>query len=494
MMVQRIVLIVIDCLRADHVSCYGYHRATTPAIDALADRGILWEQAHAASSWTKPSVASLLTGLYPTQHGAFRGIKRSKGKQSVRTDVLQSSLPTMAERFTEAGWRCAAFINNAQLGEFTGLNRGFQTYVPTAGKADRLIGLFFDWLKADLGRPAFAYLHFLEAHWPYKPRRRHVAMFGGDRDTNHFRDFSARDFGRLRRALSQSAGPHQENAYDGVQPLPGDRLEQMIQMYDGAVRRLDGKIRNILAGLHNCRPQDQMRRPAGKGEKRGLALGDETAVVVTADHGEEFLEHGQIGHGQSLYNELTHVPLVACIPDLPAGTRRSDPVSLVDLPQTLLCMAGLDGDPSVPPLTGGRSVGRRSLLEPAGADPSVYAELSIRRRYTQTVRTKEWKLHRRYKFEPTNAQADMADRQPPREWMSSCPHRTRIELYNMNSDPYEKTDLADDPGYSDVAAGLVAQLDRWWEEVSATTGEHGPGDVEIDDRVVQRLRDLGYLE
>ena len=265
-MSRSVILVVIDCLRADHVSAMGYQRATTPALDRMAEEGVLWEQAHSTSSWTKPSVTSMLTGQYPSQHGSFEGIKRSKGRLTVTTDRLTSDEPTLAERFAAAGWRCGAFMNNAQLGQFSGLNRGFDCYVPDAGKADPLIARFLKWLQADLERPAFAYLHLLEAHWPYKPRRRHVEMFGGDRDRNFFRDFSARDFGRLRRAVSH-----------GETMLAPQRLHEMIQMYDGAIRRLDGKIA-------------AMRRTLDE-----LGALDDAALFVTADHGEEFLEHGGIG-------------------------------------------------------------------------------------------------------------------------------------------------------------------------------------------------------
>ena len=450
---RGVLLIVIDCLRADHVSCYGYDRATTPTIDALSERGVLWEQAHAASSWTKPSVASLLTGLHPTGHGAFQGIKRSKGRTGAKTDILRASLPTLAERFAESGWRTGAFINNAQLGEFTGLNRGFGTYVPTAGKADRLIGIFLEWLEADLKRPAFTYLHFLEAHWPYKPRRRHVALFGGNRDTNYFKDFSARDYGRLRRAISH-----------GEADLPDEHLKQMIQMYDGAIRRIDGKLKIILAMLTE------------------LGLREDTAILVTADHGDEFLEHGQIGHGQSLYNELTHVPLVAHIPQHAGRVRRPDPVSLVDLPHTMLRLAGLDG----------RLAGRDLLAAGETAPRPVYTELLTRRRYTQTIRTKEWKLHRRYKFEAVEGSSEVGS--TPWEWASQCPHQITLELYDMHSDPLEQTNLADNPRCASIRSELLADLDRWWQGAAAASDAQAPCEVEMDPEVIQRLRDLGYLE
>lgn len=113
---RGILLIVVDCLRADHVSAYGYRRATTPTIDALAEKGTLWEQAYSTSSWTKPSVTSLLTGLYPSEHGVFLGVKRSRNRSSATTDSLRTDRLTMAELLRAHGWRCGAFINNAQLG------------------------------------------------------------------------------------------------------------------------------------------------------------------------------------------------------------------------------------------------------------------------------------------------------------------------------------------------------------------------------------------
>lgn len=300
-----VLLIVFDGVRADHVSAYGYERPTTPTLDALAKDGVLWERAYSTSSWTKPSVASLFTGLYPSGHGAFQGIKRSKGRH-VTTDVVTCPQPILAESFRAAGWRCGAFINNAQLGTFSGLNRGFEMYDDAAGKADRLLGAFWRWFDRDPKVPTFAYLHFLEAHYPFKPRRRHVRMFGGDRDTNVFNGFRARDYGRLRRAIAR-----------GQATLSPDELHQMIQLYDGAIRRLDGKLRETLNGF----------------EQRSAR--DDLSVFLTADHGEEFLDHGHIGHGQSLYDELVHVPLVASVPGGPAGRRRANPVSQADLHASL---------------------------------------------------------------------------------------------------------------------------------------------------------------
>ena len=449
---RAVLLIVIDCLRADHVSSYGYHRETTPTIDRLAERGVSWDAAHSASSWTKPSVMSLLTGLYPTQHGAFQGIKRSRNHATVVTDILRSSRPTLAECFNNAGWRCGAFINNAQLGSFTKLDRGFDQYVPTAGKADNLINLFANWLEKDLDTPAFGYLHFLEAHWPYKPRRRHIAMFGGDRDTNHFRDFSARDYGRLRRAVS-----HGETA------LPAEHLEQMIQMYDGAVRRLDGKIKIVLGLL------------------KKLGLEDDTAIVVTADHGDEFLEHAHLGHGQSVYKELTNVPLIACFPGGPTGTRIAEPVSHTDLPQTLLNLAGTT-----------ETVAGHDLLDGRGEHGPVVSELRIRRRYEQCLRYGDWSLHRKYKFE-VEAES-INDRHSPRQWTADHPFELTQELYDLAEDPDEQTDLIRHPYGQTVLGELTERFDTWWTDLPTEDSADQAGEVELDPRVVEHLRSLGYLE
>ncbi len=452
-MIRNIVLIVIDCLRADHVAAYGYPRPTTPTIDALAKKGVLWENAHSLSSWTRPSVTSLLTGLYPSQHGVFQGIKRSKNRSEVTTDILQTTTPTLAEEFTQAGWRCGAFINNAQLGPYTRLDRGFAAYEATAGKADRILESFADWFAADSKTPSFAYLHFLEAHYPYKPRRRHVAMFGGDRDKNHFRDYSARDYGKLRRAVSRSE-----------ETLGEDRLNEMIQMYDGAVRRLDGKVKKLLGML----------------TETGVA--DQTMVVVTADHGEEFLDQGRIGHGHALSPSLTHVPLVALIPGAQPPQRRSEPVTHVDLAATLLHAAGIE-----PNLLG------ENLLAPGGPRSPVCCELQIRRRYSHCLRTADWSLHREYKFEAPDDRLNPS--WTPTQWIDNYAHTVTTELYSTKADPAELTNLADVSLHEDVLHAMTATLDNWSRHRAVSVRDHTCStEIDLDPRVLERLQDLGYIE
>ncbi len=457
-MLRGIIVVVIDCLRADHVSAWGYHRATTPTLDRLAASGIRWTHAQAASSWTKPSVCSLLTGRYPSEHGVYEGIKRRRLQPAaagddgrwhtdriVTTDVLPDTIPTVAEQLSQLGWRCAAFINNAQLGEFSGLSRGFDCYQPTAGKADAILAALADWLDAEPQRPFFAYLHFLEAHWPYKPRRRHVRAFGGDRDTNPFASYSARDFGRLRRAISR-----------GQATLSKQELHELMVLYDAAVRRLDGKLKLLLAALG----------------QRGLR--DSVALFVTADHGEEFLDHGRIGHGQSLYQELVHVPLVGQVPDGPQGAVVTTPISHVDLAQMWISLARAASE----------TAGHHLLT--AAPNRPVVSELRVRRRYEQALRDGRWKLIRRWRFAD-----DAAGVRSPRALARSGQGRVELELYDLEHDPHEQHNLADAPEHAATLRRLVAQLDAWWDALEAADESC---ERQVDHDLEQRLRALGYVE
>lgn len=446
-MTKHMLLIVIDCLRADHVSAYGYGRPTTPTLDELAATGICWTNAHSVSSWTKPSVSSLLTGYYPRQHGAFRGLKRSKSRGQATSDVLSDRAITLAERLSPAGYRCGAFINNVQLDHHSGLSRGFSNYVADAGKADRLIESVSGWIRENPRDPWFAYLHFLEAHWPYKPRRRHVEMFGGNRDRNPFAELSARDFGLMRKAIHR--GQATFSAADN---------EHLMVLYDAAIRRLDGKLRTILKSL------------------RQLDVHNETAIFVTADHGEEFLDHGSIGHGHTLYEELTHVPLIASVPDRGGGVRIDEPVSHVDVVPTLLALAGIESP-------------ARDLTDVHGERSPVVSELVIRNKVMRTLVGDRWKLHQKSVVNSPDSEATDSGCAVN----STASTSETLSLFDLSSDPKETTNLIDTDDGRVHAARLSGCLDEWSSRYQPLYDEQHH-EVEVDERVVQRLRDLGYVE
>ena len=447
-MSKHILLVVLDSVRADHVSAYGYARETTPTIDHLARDGMLFEDAHATSSWTKPSVASLLTGLYPCQHGVVRGMKRIKERGSATTDALAPGIATLAQCLTSASRNCAAFLNNVQLDKVAGLHRGFDTYVSETGDADAMLDRWRSWLVQRLDGPTFSYLHFMETHWPYEPRRRHVALFGGDRDQSRFRDFSARDFGQLRKALHR-----------GTAELSPDELTDMVRLYDAAIRRLDGKVKLLLRSLDE------------------LGLGSDTTLVITADHGEEFMEHGAIGHGHMLFREVTHVPLVAWGPGLPAGTRRGAPVSLVDLPATIAALAGANDKCS----------GGNLLDTDRGQTSPVFAELTTGTRHTQMLYRPPWRVYR----QEQGARSGRSEFSP--EDCGDENKSLQFQVFNLHDDPHEKHDLVCANPSGDQVKSAIAPLNELRARLRGETSGQA-ATAELDAAVVERIRALGYLE
>jgi arylsulfatase A-like enzyme len=238
-------------------------------------------------------------------------------------------------------------------------------------------------------------------------------------------------------------------------------LADMVRMYDAAVRRLDGKIKHILSRLET------------------LGLADHTTLFVTADHGEEFLEHGKIGHGQALYEELTHVPLVMHGPGAPRGEICDQPTSQVDLARTILDVAGVDTDfPGANILTAERS--------------AIVSELRIRRRLTQTLQVDDLKLHRFTCFDIPDE--GLTDTRPLHEWAQLVPYEQSHELFNLSVDPREKHDIATAPQLKVAGDRLIAQLDEWWATTGPITLPRNESEFELDEDVVARLRDLGYID
>lgn len=350
---RNVILICLDTVRADHLGCYGYTRhATTPAIDALADRSLVFTRASATAGWTKPSVPSFLTGTFPMQHGVYEGSAHDAA--GARSDVLPEASLTLAEAFRQAGYQTAAFVKNAQLRKGLGFEQGFDLYRDEAGDAQQIRWRARDFLDEYTGeRPFFLYLHFLDAHWPYPVPEEYATLFTEAESIELFR---TKDWSALRDRIN-----------DGEIELSAEQRDALIALYDGSLRYIDDQLSLLFLDL----------------DRRGLA--DDTVVCIIADHGEEFLEHGRIGHGHGLFENLLHVPWILHSPG--AEPQRVDsPVSLVDLFPTLLHAAGLAerGD--------GPGVDR---LETPGAHGQILAEHKSKRSYQQSVLVGERKLIRR---------------------------------------------------------------------------------------------------
>lgn len=316
-----IVLVSIDTLRADHLGCYGYARDTSPTIDALARRGVLFRQAIATSSWTLPSHASMFTGLYPTRHGAARF-----GKQ------LRPEYATLAELLWQAGYATAGFTGGGFVAASFGFDRGFDRYWSEnvlATLNDELaanLARSLQWLETVGDRPFFLFLHTYATHVPYTPPPA-TNIFG---DPAYDGPFKTAFRGREQAAYAT-----------GVHDFDAPTIRQLEALYDAGIRHTDGVLAGLVAALERQR-------------------GD-VCLILTSDHGEEFDEHGHILHSRpKLYDELLRVPLIVWCPNRPGGGRVVEsPVSLVDVTPTVLELAGLpvppglDGISLAPALAGG---------------------------------------------------------------------------------------------------------------------------------------------
>jgi arylsulfatase len=351
---SNVLVLCVDVLRADHVGTWGYATNTTPSIDRLSRSSVIFQDATSAASWTKPSVPSYFTGRYPHQHGLYEGSREVEG--ALVSDTLAEEETTFAEMYRRAGFRTAAFVHNAQINGELGFDQGFERYEDDAGDARDIADRFLRWVDELDGAPFVSYLHFLDVHWPYDPPGVYREVF---EPVPTEIDFDTPAWRVLKR-----------NIRDGDIRLSESDRQTMIDLYDGELRYTDDWIGRIFEGLRD----------------RGLF--DETMIVFLSDHGEEFLEHGKIGHGNSLYEELLHVPLIVRFPRGEHGARLVEkPVSLVDLLPTLADFSGLP----LPDGISGRSL--LPLLEDGvtRAAAPLYAEGVHGSVYQQTIRLGRWK-------------------------------------------------------------------------------------------------------
>ena len=339
----NLILISIDTLRADAVGAYGYRRDTTPELDGYAENAALFESAYATSAWTIPSHFSIMTGLYPSQHGMI-----------LNTYRFEERRPTIARAFQRRGYATAAFVGGGYLDSFYGYDYGFDGYEnrrPT--HFQRRLPSVYDflegaksWLRSIGDQPFFLFLHTYQVH--------DYASFDAPR-------FVAPDlagvYGHV--DLVAAAQRHRSDELDAAdRPL----VEYMRQRYDSALHHLDRRLGDFFEFI----------------QKSGLNTN--TVVVITSDHGEEFGEHGRTAHGWTLYEEMLRVPLIWWLPPgMGMRGRVEGPVSSVDILPTVVDLFGLapipsDGVSLLPRLQDLSKAG--SAEQAAPRDPRiVYAEV-----------------------------------------------------------------------------------------------------------------------
>jgi arylsulfatase A-like enzyme len=356
-----VIIYLVDTLRADHTGVHGYARDTTPELDAFARDAVVFEQAIMHSSWTKPSVASILTSLLPGQHRAVQ-----------LRDALDESNVTLAQRLDERGWATGAAIANSVIyaAEST-FDRGFDYFAGLHGEDDRrsklvdadvVVDAALGWTRSRQGLPTFLYVHTMDPHVPYGPPPPFDRMFEPHPTEGH---------------------PARDPRTDFLEPL--DR-ERMIAQYDGEIAYGDREFGRFVAAL----------KEAG--------FYDDALILFVADHGEEFLDHGRWLHGRSVFDELIRVPLVVKMPgNRHAGRRVTTQVQGVDIVPTVLQTLGI---PLPPDLVG---LPLQQTMVAEIAERTVLAEISHRGFVAFGVRTSGDKFIRRFSPDDDELYFDLVD-------------------------------------------------------------------------------------
>ena len=461
-----VFLIIVDTLRFDHVQPYGSELPTTPFLKELSEKGVLFEKAYATSSWTVPSMFSIITGLYPREHGVDKG---GVGKGAVvGQPALSESAVTLTERLDRAGYETYGICTNHHLHKRFGFAQGFDHFVGAGFLKlpfPEMAVSAFEETAREKG-PNFFWLHYFDPHFPYRDNQPWFSRWNrsGFADWEEISlDASSRvyragndlgpedpiplaDITRVHRRarvmalshpgdlmkIARTAGPEVESRY----------LNFLKSAYASEVARVDQSIRKVF---------------------KKLGIGDDDLVIVASDHGEEFNDHGSIGHRwlNSLHEELVRVPLLMLLPGRAhAGEVVADPVSLVDIMPTVLEVLELEGDDD--------AHSGVSLLSTMNGDVNagrvLHGELD------------EPSARVRYRLEY------------PGKYIHDY-SRSTGHLYNLATDPKERRDLAAvEPGR---AKRMRAGLDEWmattklrWTEVEM---------VPLSSLELERLRAMGYV-
>ncbi len=318
---QGVILIVADTLRSDHLNRWGYERETAPTLSALADRGALFLDNIAQATWTKVSVPTILTSLYPSSH-----------RVTDMADRLPAPAVTLAEVFRDAGYATASYSSVPFSGKLTSLHQGFEELhergsVPESDYGSKSARPYVDrlssWLGAHRDEPFFAFLHVFDPHSPFEPRRPYHATWSDPA----LREQHDNNVEQVKKFIEGPGGNRVMPKLKEVVASGVDREQLMSYFqgwYDGSILGMDAEIARLMERL------------------RGLGLDDKTLIVFTSDHGEGFHDHGLMWHGQTVYGELTNVPLMFHGPSfLPEGLVIRETVQNIDIMPTVLALSGL---------------------------------------------------------------------------------------------------------------------------------------------------------
>jgi len=463
---KLVVLISIDTLRADHLGLHGHTRFTSPVLDAFAAQGSVFEDASTPAPWTLPAHASMLTGHNPLGHGVV----------TPRT-AFADDIPTLASMLAEVGFATAAVVNSTWLKQKTfGLTRDFDAFLavddadygrrtPSTWVTDQAM----DWVRELGDERLFLFMHYYDVHADYASLPAYETLFltpyegpadgtGWQLQTANFDErhiqYCTLSFDPAVCAFGSSEKPRVIDTKTRRVRFDADDVRHLEELYDAGIRQLDTELGRFFSFLDE------------------VGLGDTALVIVTSDHGEEFMEHGRVEHFLTTYQEMLHVPLILRGPGIPVGQRVDKPVSLVDIVPTVLSLVGaplpdgIDGLDLSPLLSGGDASAflQRPLYgEAAGGEGHAPPLDSIYPVY-RSVRLGSLKLIQN-SMQGTSA------------------------LYDLETDPREQRDVGS--SQPEVAARLGALLTARFADFEARSRD--PEAVELDPAERDRLRALGYL-
>ncbi len=429
--VRNVLVYLVDTLRADHLRPFNANtRVKTPGLDALVETGVaLFTSAHTQENWTKPSVATLLSSLMPWEHKAV-----------TMEAVVPASVQLLPELLRERGFRTGAFIANGYVSDKFGFNQGWDTYrnyirEGRYSRAEFLANDVVAWLdKRPQKQPFFLYVHAIDPHVPYKPTAEFLSLY----DPLPYQGVV--DFSHDTTLLEKiKIGDIRLNGRDKV---------HLEALYDSEISYHDVHFRSILAAL----------------DKRGLT--EDTMIVLVADHGEEFWDHGSVGHGHSVYEELLHIPMLVRVPGVTREpVRITSAVGLVDVMPTVLEAIG-------EPLPAGLS-GRSLLSEIRGQRPSApRVSVSGFMDGWRTALVGDLKLIQRTE--------------------------KRVMLHDLASDPHEQTDVAASRPisvrYARGQLGLALAATEQGDARELKKPVHREEKTKIDAATKAQLKALGYVQ
>ena len=466
-----VIVFLADTLRTDHLPFHGYERPTAPYLTSLVGEGAVFLDNISQATWTKVSVPSIMTSLYPTSH-----------RITVIPDRISVQANTLAESYRAAGYATASFPSNSFAGMMTNLHQGFEESHERdsfdrdgyrSKTARRVVDHSLEWIERKKDVPFFAYIHVLEPHSPFEPRDPYKYRWA----SREGRAQHDAEWEKVSPAIQSDFLKNQKLAMPEELRSVGVDYERWLQYekdwYDGSILGMDAEVRRVHEKLVE------------------LGIADRVLFAFISDHGEEFLEHGQLFHGQSAYGDLANVPLALRYPGvIPAGVRIDTTVRSIDLMPTLLALSGLAAPEgmqgqSLLPLIAAASKGvdpqtlgwrpQIAVTEKATREDTSNPITGALESYAMVSESGEWKLvHNAANFEKVG--------------------RPEYELYRHKEDPLDLNNIAAER--PDVVQALATEVKAWKGMVTQSQlpkAQEGVGD-DVTPEQLNQLRNLGYIQ